>query len=739
MPIPKARLINDLWQLWQDLATPWKTYLHNAGWKSVSEATFADDLQREIAVDFTLPGLEDLARETKRAIEPGDPARSLLYHVLASPRVRPTAPKGRRAAHFWPTLQQIEIVENYVYSVNRPSIPELRARFGKSPLALLIFAVEYCPAVDTFHKRHADLCFSRTGIARVGTLPPNYVGRARGFSPQAPSDIDVAVLPCRYAAFLSVQVTGDATAARMIDLQDGDDKRQFWLPVHKLFDGDECLAGITGLELEWRCHHVNQKIRKVHEALENEGHPLGFDRRTLEQPPYTLTEELAEFSRSPKSLPSLLTPVPHDPLIHPATKHHSKEYATFRVPSGHRAFSSTMWFPGDAADNRPGPEFVTSRYAPDANAITRLDPSSNAILGIVQNGDYQAVHFVDHTAEGWVTVKADALAADFPDPLSAYSIIGQPDFFPFVRQRDLMDWWKSSAPAAIKNYIWPDGVDPDSLASTRLPPNFELAGSGFTSTDNTITAVVSMWRKPQLAQTRAVPYQPEAESTLPVRSTDVFGPGWDLAANITGGVRHLAHYGLGSPFPEDTMVCASSGAFWPAASPDTARIISPGNNVSVTPILDEELVKNSQTWDTLVLPKLINNNTVRYQMLAAADYVGAVWKRELRFGNFIHVTLEEYIARTLVIGRIFQYLKVTDSGERGRWGVLHFTKKLGSLPVSVTLNTPKEHQYMIQMFQTASISYAPDASSADIQFNRLRTFYATPATLYEDSQCVWTL
>jgi len=126
-------------------------------------------------------------------------------------------------------------------------------------------------------------------------------------------------------------------------------------------------------------------------------------------------------------------------------------------------------------------------------------------------------------------------------------------------------------------------------------------------------------------------------------------------------------------------------------------------------------------------------------MLAAADYVGAVWKRELRFGNFIHVTLEEYIARTLVIGRIFQYLKVTDSGERGRWGVLHFTKKLGSLPVSVTLNTPKEHQYMIQMFQTASISYAPDASSADIQFNRLRTFYATPATLYEDSQCVWTL
>src|SRR5918998_3219413 len=45
------------------------------------------ELLRELAVDRSAPGFEDFALEGRRAIEPGDPARSLLFHTLASPNV----------------------------------------------------------------------------------------------------------------------------------------------------------------------------------------------------------------------------------------------------------------------------------------------------------------------------------------------------------------------------------------------------------------------------------------------------------------------------------------------------------------------------------------------------------------------------------------------------------------------------------------------------------------------------
>ena len=46
------------------------------------------ELGRDLpGIDRGRPGFEDFAREGKRGIEPGSPARSLLYHALASPTV----------------------------------------------------------------------------------------------------------------------------------------------------------------------------------------------------------------------------------------------------------------------------------------------------------------------------------------------------------------------------------------------------------------------------------------------------------------------------------------------------------------------------------------------------------------------------------------------------------------------------------------------------------------------------
>jgi len=52
----------------------------------------AEDLRAELlrelpGIDRGLPGFDDFAAEGARAIEPGRPARSLLYHALASPTV----------------------------------------------------------------------------------------------------------------------------------------------------------------------------------------------------------------------------------------------------------------------------------------------------------------------------------------------------------------------------------------------------------------------------------------------------------------------------------------------------------------------------------------------------------------------------------------------------------------------------------------------------------------------------
>src|SRR4051812_46850467 len=76
----------------------------------------AADLRAELAKGLNVrredPGFEDFAAEGHHGIEPGQPARSLLYHALASPNVVGTA-DGKRLGKF-PTLAQLEAVENYV-------------------------------------------------------------------------------------------------------------------------------------------------------------------------------------------------------------------------------------------------------------------------------------------------------------------------------------------------------------------------------------------------------------------------------------------------------------------------------------------------------------------------------------------------------------------------------------------------------------------------------------------------
>ena len=95
----------------------------------ITAPDLAEELARELPdIRRDLPGFEDFAMEGRRGIEPGFPARSLLYHALASPNVLRDAAKESVGA--FPTLAEIDVVENYVFGAKPPTLQEMQERVG---------------------------------------------------------------------------------------------------------------------------------------------------------------------------------------------------------------------------------------------------------------------------------------------------------------------------------------------------------------------------------------------------------------------------------------------------------------------------------------------------------------------------------------------------------------------------------------------------------------------------------
>src|SRR4029079_6614364 len=106
-------------------------------------------------------GFDDFAG--MNLIKPGFPAFSLLYHALASPRVR--------SSNFtaYPELDHIDVLENYIYALAEwDHISSVYDVKSNDDLVMAVFAYEYRPAFKTPHHEYADMVFSRTGVARVG-------------------------------------------------------------------------------------------------------------------------------------------------------------------------------------------------------------------------------------------------------------------------------------------------------------------------------------------------------------------------------------------------------------------------------------------------------------------------------------------------------------------------------------------------------------------------------------------
>ncbi|TKB94425.1 MAG: hypothetical protein E8D41_04360 [Nitrospira sp.] len=638
--------------------------------KPTSAALKAELTKTLTAIDRTVTGFTDFSLSGAKAITAGSPADSLLYHAMASPNVT-TGLSG------FPTLKEIETVENYVFGVQPPTLGSLKTKAGlpgSQRLSIVLFAYEYRPARDTCTRRQADMVFSRTGVSRVGTRPARYDAQVRGFQAQVADDpFAFRVCPARFAAFLAVQKKGSDIA--VMRARPGDTTRDFWVPVHKLFNGTECITGLN-LQVELSTFHYNDKIQRTRaRTLRMRNVPITS--------PFRFSTGIAELSTDPSLGMGIVIPVPHPRLVEPAMV--NGRLLTYRVPPGEKVFAALEPGPDEdegvnGSEIRPAPAYVHARTQVRNGVLIDLnnDPARPDVNDIVSRGNYRALHYVDFTGDGQISATVPALVGKpevAPTVIPSYSLVGAPDFFTSAGQRELFE--------SVPGDFW--GVPPVPLCDTRLPANLQMPEIKirFSAGEKTISAVVPMLGPAPTGVTIPQSFDADRHSCLPDDCAGVFAPGWDVSTDRTPGpgaqVQHLAAYGLGSPFPEDAKLCAALSTFWPAVAPDASRAMSPntgnrGLRATVSPLTDEEIGQvGSLPWDGVVGPKVSTFGGVEFldcEKFLHVDYVKNALEGRFTPRLTTQVSSEEYRLRMQAIAKCYS----TVGGDRNVRFVVSFRK-----------------------------------------------------------------
>lgn len=616
-------------------------WLHHTGWAAYLSRVAGVDLDPRspfISDELLKPidpprgnGFEDF--HGIRAVQPGYPAWSFLYHALASPKVRLTAGDGTPAPPAsYPSVQQLDALENYIYARLRVDAYDVPT----SEMVLAVFAYEYRPADKTPHGAHGDLVFSRTGIARVGNREPAYSPEHRCFvnRPAAPtSSQDIAVTPARYALFLARPITGEHNLSIINVEMPRDRERTFLLPFRKLFTGDRLLRGATIFFSE---SHLNEKLGRLAKAGNIRLPPNVFDTDRAPFVRRSSTSTAPSFVPDPRHHDTgmvalaqqgssvLVAPTPGD-LVREAwqTTGGRRERVRILVPPYWRAWYSDdvtnrryttlkveqyphwnavdyAWSDGVAGGGggitglrapRNAPTFVNIRHevTEDGREVGYLGASSEDFERI-RAGGYWAAMFEDGICDGCVqavlspqlprSVEATAageIASLRSAPiLPAFSLATAPDLFPLVDGADMEE---------LDHHFLEGGTEMLSGGRLRANPNIRLPGSDELAFPDpltgdpgrpeayTVTAVLTdrTVRGPWfMSATRDY----VSTNTLPDTASNVFAPGWDVTySGERGGdlTVHLSTLGLGLPFPEDIKLCAAANGMWPGSSPDAAR------------------------------------------------------------------------------------------------------------------------------------------------------------------------
>lgn len=589
-------------------------------------------------------GFHDFSVDQAHLIEPGDPARSLLYHAMASPLVTLPDDPDPAAADRYPALRQIDVIENFIYDCMPLTAATLRGA------TIAVFAYQYRERERTAHGQHADMIYSRCGIARNGPVEPLFDKRARSFVPHGVAEggtdgkLQARVMPARYGAFLCLSRSGERnwTARRKTGSfaltggrRKGDRKRGFLVPYRKLFDA-QVLIDDTVISVAFTDYHLNEKLRRAGLIDDGARFPPDFD---LDKPPFKIEScngnGFIGWKKHPGSL--VLEPT-NRPLIEPAKQEdettkktrivrfevdrqgwpprRNRRYTSFAISSGtlnliREGFESLLdgfldWIGHEQRFPRPrnAPEFMNIRHrlkGENEDAVAdgsdpeildmRKEPCNRGeFLKAVERPTWKAVAFLDGCADGYVGATIDLSDGTQRDAKRAYSVIAPPDFFPYVDQLEIDRWFRVSNFNADTQF---KQGGPDPLCFGRLTPIPHLrakddAFDSFDRADQTMTAMVSDPPR-RIGKNPAEAHRPLTTTFLPDASSNVFAPGWDVTYSSDHEGIFYATYGLGSPFPEDVKLCAAANAFWPAVSPDASRTFGRSDTPTAIPLMDCEL------------------------------------------------------------------------------------------------------------------------------------------------------
>jgi hypothetical protein len=569
---------------------------------------------------------------------------------------------------------ELDTIENYIYSVAKKKLKDL------GDVVVAVFAYQYRPGTTSVHGKHADMAYSRTGIARVGTTTMHYDPLRRSFwAGPAGGAPGVAVMPARYGAFLAQRrkLAGqDAVVHPLKGPITGDRNRFFLVPIHKLFSGGECLVG-ENLQLSFQEFHRSEKLRRIHQLAPAKGGVAAIPGFNINQPPF-VRESLDLVSMQPAGASTLLVSNPRHALAEPETQLNSisgkQEFVRFRVPPespNNRFFTS---FQIQAInDVRAAPEYAHIRLHVRPNGqlfdVNSLDTahytavlSTGEFQGVpgVENGPLEAAHMLDNSCEG--AISAQASLTKSLKTFAAVSFVAAPDFLPLVGQIDVQRWAESKGLSGAGVFFTQGAPEPlcygrDVVPNPSLLDPATHAGPAFDRADQanaTITALISP--APRGEATVAPGKANLATTWLTDAAADVFEPGWDTSMFRDTHGDFYANYGLGSPFPEDAKLCAALNSFWPAAAPDAGRTFG---MLTAVPLLDQELgfhpnhpkvlagaAVSHPGWDGEFGPFFTSNGTkVNFASIERSDYTLAALNGRISLGLLGQIETEEQLAR----------------------------------------------------------------------------------------------
>jgi hypothetical protein len=676
----------------------------------------AGDLAAELAkplakIDRSCPGFGDFSTTGNRAIEPGLPDYSLLYHALAAPSV--TANRAGHELGGFPTLAELDTVENYIYAARNATLNAMQEQALKAlPVntrrtgvewAVAIFALNYRNTAESVGGRHAQLCFSRTGIGRIGNVEPLYDPKLRGFVGEDPAKpFSFRVVPRRFAAFLAVRAKGvDPRGYGPQDPLAGDEERNFWVPIHKLFRGEECLRDLN-LAVDYESGLRNDELASFHRFLEQQGFRNNVSGDELEDFPFVIKDDqIASLSKIENFGAGVLVPraarlvqeatYQGRLLTYPADPAFTGDPTNLQMSSpfvlpGHHLLAEPNYF-DDAEQNRarPAPEYINARHRVHDGKVESLNQRSD-MMRILSRGNYDTLHYIDLSGDGWVKARCRQLHdAGVTTELSAFCMIGLPDFLPNLSQRDLMLWWWHEVPEPLREALW--ATPPYALSQTRIAANVELPpAAGFQIEDDTIAAIVGQPAGPEHEKTEAPVQKTNGTIVtrkvgLPDGSPGVFDPGWDtsLGTRYAGGGpvkslhRYLVGHGLGSPFIEDAKLCAALGAYWPGVAPDATREYQPGKILSgtsypwpsIVPLTDVELGMvpgpdgKPMSWDGVPGPTVKQREgetVVAYRDETFVDYLDMLGT--MTAALTARIEEDDYKARILALAALYWSLGI---------------------------------------------------------------------------------